>query len=566
MWFWNALSLIATTDAPSTTSTASMVLAGAALGLVSLALLEMALKQHDRTLLQSLWQQGVASGECRTVRTRAGHRIAIRFTRPATASSLPPIVIPNGLAANVLLTGATHDRLVAAGFSVLSFDRRGVGFSEPRMPNPHGGGADRFFPAQTVDECVDEMLDAMLACIPDGGNDRPPSPCAASSSSAGGGGGGVAKGGGGKAKWIVVGPSMGSIVAQCFLASPDSRDRVAGFLNLDGLPFPFCSVRSTFMGWSKYYAVFSWLAWLGIFRPFFWLFSGKMLASLPTKASKDVLPLDQTILRAQFNQPAMWQSTQAEFTLMLDCAAIANEAWGHLSPLAMSAESFDTLLRTAPRRNGTFTLTNDVADALYGGAGREAASDGVSLVALAVQDSCWTTLPRSKSERGVDWCTAEESEALCRLLASPGPSSSCPSSYATTAMVDPAPPLLAQVFASIPVRVMSARSYDYAAGDQYTPRMRDLSCAEHALHAMVGGCELVMGPVDDGGRSPSCRVLPREDADRKSRRYMFPTKGHNNLFAEVDVAVLCCRELAEMHSRRVSTGTLCLPLRGSNDS
>ena len=129
----------------------------------------------DRKLLSKTTADMVQRGEARFVTTRAGSRLCVRYTVPpasdvaANPKRTCPVCIPNGLAATMASVGVIHDSLVKKGFSVLSYDRVGVGQSGP---NP------KHRPA-TVDECVGDMYDVMCSVAPP------------------------------DQKWILLGPSMG---------------------------------------------------------------------------------------------------------------------------------------------------------------------------------------------------------------------------------------------------------------------------------------------------------------------------------------------------------------------
>lgn len=128
------------------------------------------------------------------------YRLCLRFTEPnSVTNDKPPIVIPNGLGATLALGARMHDDLVDRGYRVLSYDRYGVGFSEKNMTGKSPSGAD-----------VCREMDYVIRSIT-----KLPS----------------------SSKWLAIGPSMGSIVAQAYLAM--FPERYCGFLNLDGLPAPF---------------------------------------------------------------------------------------------------------------------------------------------------------------------------------------------------------------------------------------------------------------------------------------------------------------------------------------
>jgi pimeloyl-ACP methyl ester carboxylesterase len=125
--------------------------------------------------------------------TPGGRRLAVRWTpAPAAAagsSARPhPVCIPNGLGATLVTISALHERLVALGFAVLSYDRAGVGMSEARSEAGHAG----------AEEVVSDMRAVMEHACPG-------------------------------ATWLLVGPSMGSIVAQCYVAQHPAS--VVGVLN-----------------------------------------------------------------------------------------------------------------------------------------------------------------------------------------------------------------------------------------------------------------------------------------------------------------------------------------------
>lgn len=58
------------------------------------------------------------------------YKLVARFTVPANHNpSLPPVALPNGLGATLVLTSVWHEELARRGYRVLSWDRLGVGFS-----------------------------------------------------------------------------------------------------------------------------------------------------------------------------------------------------------------------------------------------------------------------------------------------------------------------------------------------------------------------------------------------------------------------------------------------------
>lgn len=147
----------------------------------------------------------------------APYQVMVRYTAPPATyegARYPiPVCIPNGLGATIVTISILHERLAEVGFTVLSYDRLGVGWSDinPTARPP------------SAKDVVEEMHYVMEHA---GNRDG-------------------AEGSGSKAhkqtKWILIGPSMGSTVSQAYIASPHGGS-IVGFLNMDGLPYPFIRV------------------------------------------------------------------------------------------------------------------------------------------------------------------------------------------------------------------------------------------------------------------------------------------------------------------------------------
>jgi hypothetical protein len=65
--------------------------------------------------------------------SQGGRKVAVRWSKGADPT-LSPVCIPNGLGATLISIAMLHDLLEAKGYPVLSFDRGGVGLSEPLAP------------------------------------------------------------------------------------------------------------------------------------------------------------------------------------------------------------------------------------------------------------------------------------------------------------------------------------------------------------------------------------------------------------------------------------------------
>eukprot|EP00759_Apiculatamorpha_spiralis_P051962 PhF_6_TR5561/c0_g1_i1/m.7951 len=270
--------------------------------------------------------------EYQIITTTRGVKLFVRWTKSTSAtkssSSRRSIVIPNGLAATMATIGAIHSALVAQGYDVLSYDREGVGLScwNNTVPSQKA----------TAEDCIQDLYDIMQSVNP------------------------------GCTDWIMVGPSMGSIVAQCFLMKFGSM--VKGFVNVDGLPHSFYLVRDKFEKAGKFYKVASVMCYAGFLRPFL-LFARKLFALIATH------DFPVTILAAQMNLPQFWSSTGREMYLMMDLAKYASNGWGEIACHALPVTIAETLANTRPEANGRY----DVGTA------------------------SWVQLPRSAAEVGVDW-------------------------------------------------------------------------------------------------------------------------------------------------------------------
>eukprot|EP01031_Cornospumella_fuschlensis_P012085 gene12085-14777_t len=204
-----------------------------------------------------------------------------------------------------------QERLVELGFTVLSFDRFGVGFSDANTSGQ----------APTAVDVIREMDYVMSHFQPS------------------------------HTKWILLGPSMGSIVAQCYIAN--YPDKVVGFLNMDGLPYPFIKFHNSFMWAAFIYRVYASIIWTGILRPFI----GMALRSNDKMFKCKKFPLDIAI--AQMNQARFFANVGIEMWTMMDCCEMAEIAWGSLSLLQMPESHVKTLVSAPPTVSIDFNERTD---------------------------------------------------------------------------------------------------------------------------------------------------------------------------------------------------------------
>jgi len=209
------------------------------------------------------------------------------FAQPKTPSKFPPVCIPNGLGATAVLICQMQEALVDCGFTVLSFDRLGVGMSDENKSRK----------SPTASDLVKEMEFVMSHFMPT------------------------------DTKWILLCPSMGSIVAQCYISR--HPEKVVGFLNMDGLPYPFVTQKSMFMWAGFIYKIYASIIWTGALRPFI----GTALKSSEKMFKCKSFPL--SVVVAQMNQAQFFANVGLEMGTMMDCCAMAEDAWGTYSLLKM---------------------------------------------------------------------------------------------------------------------------------------------------------------------------------------------------------------------------------------
>ena len=175
---------------------------------------------------------------------------------------------------------------------------------------------------------------------------------------------------------ILLGPSMGSIVGQCFIAAYPGL--CSGFMNVDGVAHPFFKRRFLFQTiFGNVYKVESLMARIGVFRPMLAMAKSKLAAF-----ASDTFPV--SFLTAQLNDPKFWINVAFEMKLMMDlCQCVvpscfslpfshqlshtvasrfrpnpsyyryASNAWGSLSMAAtLDSVTRESLLSAMPARVG----------------------------------------------------------------------------------------------------------------------------------------------------------------------------------------------------------------------
>lgn len=417
------------------------------------------------------------------------------FMEPNEPSPYPPICIPNGLGATAVLIAPMQEALVKHGFRVLSYDRLGVGLSDENK-------AKRFPSAMDVVKEMDFVMESVLP----------------------------------GEKWLLLGPSMGSIVAQCYIAH--HSEKVLGMLNMDGLPYPFLKMRTSFVWAAFIYRVYASIMWTGVLRPFI----GASLKSSAWMFASNSFPLSVAI--AQINQTNFFGNVALEMLTMMDCCEMADAAWGSLSVLRLPAEHLESLVRAPPNVSIEFVPAPKGSPS----------SSSSSSIAGGKNELRQVTLFRSPSEKGSEWATdykvqqtvafmrsqlsKELSSAIITTSVTGGSNTddSTDSAVVNRSAVELQQPLLqsdteativhksllGNIWPRLVVRVMSGRNHDFGnavANSFYSQEMRDLAAAEHAQQVLL---------ASDGYRTA------------------YPRVTHNIMFSKTDDIVRNMHEIAEV--------------------
>ena len=220
------------------------------------------------------------------------YTIIARWVKCAN-SKQPPVIFPNGLAATQLFLARPQDMLKDEGFSSLTFDRLGCGFSDPNITGIAPSAVDI---CREMNYVMDFILEKEILPI--------------------------------DTKWIAVGGSMGNVVIQAYMTLYPNR--FVGLLNLDGFPYPYLCQSKVFIDtFAGQYAMFCRITWTGIFR------FANFLATSTWKKNSESSKFPVATIIAQMNQPSFFGNTVYEFRTMMSCCELAHAGWGNHSILLM---------------------------------------------------------------------------------------------------------------------------------------------------------------------------------------------------------------------------------------
>jgi pimeloyl-ACP methyl ester carboxylesterase len=234
------------------------------------------------------------------------YKLMVRLTKPTNPNDYPPIIMPGGLASNLMTMSRHQDELSKIGFTVVNFDRLGVGLSDaydvskPLTPPSAADVAREMNYVMTHIDGIDENV-----------------------------------------KWIQVGGSMGTNVATAFACLYPNR--LCGFFNLDGLPHAFLQIQcKKFLKDGKMFMdILKKIQWTGLPRMMF------------TLALKPILPVIGDVFTKQqligvMCRDQFFVATGLEYTTLMSCCDLECAAWGKQATTELDDEGLRIMASLAP--------------------------------------------------------------------------------------------------------------------------------------------------------------------------------------------------------------------------
>jgi pimeloyl-ACP methyl ester carboxylesterase len=135
-------------------------------------------------------------------------------------------------------------------------------------------------------------------------------------------------------KWILLGGSMGAIIATCYISA--FPHKVCGFVNMDGVPYPFHVAKSGFMFAASLYRMYTKIIWTGLFRPFIAMGLDKVMREKLTSKGFGI-----EYIVAQLNQTRFFGNIGLEMVTMMDLCEFGTVAWGVQDIAKLDLETVD---------------------------------------------------------------------------------------------------------------------------------------------------------------------------------------------------------------------------------
>ena len=378
------------------------------------------------------------------------YKVMVRLTRPSEDSKaesdvaphelLPPVIFPGGLASNLMTMSRHQDELTTRhGFTVINFDRLGVGLSDPYPRD-----------ASLSPSAADVAREMNYVMNNTGATTNP------------------------DAKWIQVGGSMGTNVATAFVALYPGR--LCGFLNLDGLPHGFLQVqcKKFLKDGRAIMNVMRSIQWTGLPRL---VFSAAVWPILPAVGNaftpKQIIG---AMCREQF-----FTATGLEYTTLMSCCDLEAAAWGPQATTEYDTETMRIMASLAPDESA---IVDEVAG-ISRSVTNERSESELGTEYIRRNDAEFLNF-----EAKLCALALESPETVNKLRTHcnwPNPNPRHPvGDYVGGVDAGTVVHPLASEFKQMVVRVMCARSYRNLERD-YTQTARNHAAARTSLHVLMSG-------------------------------------------------------------------------------
>lgn len=367
------------------------------------------------------------------------YKVMVRLTRPSSNDSdqslLPPVILPGGLASNLMTMSRHQDELTKKGFVVVNFDRLGVGLSDPYATSS-------LRPPSAMD-VANELNYVMEHCgvVPN------------------------------NQKWIQVGGSMGTNVATAFVALYPGR--IAGFFNLDGLPHAFLQIQcQQFLETGpQIMGVMRRLRWTGLPRLAFSMALKPMIPAIGNVFTP------RQIIGAMCREQA-FLATGLEYVTLMSCCDLEVAAWG---PQATTEYDVDTMFRMTSSAPFESVLVDEMKGIPRSTTDQRSKSElGGSFVKQ--NDPEFVTFKANFSSLALE--TSEAVNKVATHCDWPDCKQHPVGEYVGGVEADTEIAPLAKEFQNMVVRVMCARNYKGLERD-YTQEARNHAAARTSLHVLA---------------------------------------------------------------------------------
>jgi pimeloyl-ACP methyl ester carboxylesterase len=369
------------------------------------------------------------------------YQVMVRLTKPSEApeTPLPPVIFPGGLMSNLMTMSKHQNELTEKhGFTVVNFDRLGVGFSDPHPP-------DNTSPSSAAD-VAREMDYVMTNC----------------------------RGIDSDAKWIQVGGSMGTNVATAFVTL--FPNRLCGFFNLDGLPHAFLQIQC-----KKF--VKDGPALMNTMRRLRWTLLPRLAFNVALRPMVPVIgdaftpaQLVGVMCRDQF-----FVASGFEYATLMSCCDLECAAWGAAATTEYDSEMMRVMASLAPDES---VIVNE-AEGLVPRTvteERSASELGVAFLSRNGHDAI-AIQPKLRSMGLRNAKDIDKTKTYCNWPDAPNhPAGEFIGGVDANTTIHP----LATEFEKMVVRAMCARDYK-GLESAYTQTARNHAAARTTLHVLMSG-------------------------------------------------------------------------------